>query len=72
MWQKNIWRHNWVQSLETPDGGYILAGSSHSNISGKSENSRGLGDFWVLKSTIQELLSGKKQLEGTMVIMQNL
>jgi hypothetical protein len=27
---------DWVQSLiETPDGGYILAGSSHSNISGK-------------------------------------
>jgi hypothetical protein len=37
MWQKNIWRQQfWVQSLiETPDGGYILAGSSHSNISGK-------------------------------------
>jgi hypothetical protein len=27
----------------------------------KSENSRGLGDFLGLKSTIQELLSGKKQ-----------
>jgi hypothetical protein len=38
MWQKTFGGSNsdWVQSLiETPDGGYILAGSSHSNISGK-------------------------------------
>jgi hypothetical protein len=48
-------------SIETPDGGYILAGSSHSNISGKKKFKRP-GDFLVLKSTIQELLSGKKQL----------
>ncbi|WP_347373844.1 T9SS type A sorting domain-containing protein [Aequorivita sp. Q41] len=40
-----------IHSLElTPDGGYILAGESSSNISGdKTENSRGLDDFWIVK-----------------------
>ncbi len=53
MWQKTFGGSNgdWVQSiLKTPDGGYLLAGSSHSNISGdKTQNSRGAGDYWVLK-----------------------
>ena len=36
--------------VETPDGGYFLGGISTSNISGdKSENSRGLNDYWVVK-----------------------
>lgn len=36
--------------VKSSDGGYILAGMSMSNISGeKTENSRGLGDYWVLK-----------------------
>jgi hypothetical protein len=65
MWQKNIWGSNsdWVQSLiETPDGGYILAGSSHSNISGKKVKIQEAWEILGLKSTIQELLSGRKQL----------
>ncbi len=34
----------------TADGGYIVGGSSNSNISGdKTEDSRGAGDYWVLK-----------------------
>ncbi len=34
----------------TSDGGYILAGRSRSNISGdKTEDSRGLYDYWVVK-----------------------
>jgi len=34
----------------TTDGGYILGGSSESNISGdKTENSFGLSDYWVVK-----------------------
>jgi gliding motility-associated-like protein len=53
MWQKTFGGSNidWVQSMvKTPDGGYLLAGSSHSNISGdKTQNSRGGGDYWVLK-----------------------
>jgi hypothetical protein len=41
----------WMISLDiTQDGGYILGGSSHSNISGdKSENSKGSDDYWVVK-----------------------
>jgi hypothetical protein len=36
--------------VNTDDGGYLIGGNSSSNISGnKSENSRGLGDFWILK-----------------------
>ncbi|AOW10978.1 Ig-like domain-containing protein [Flavobacterium gilvum] len=53
IWQKTFGGSNldWVQSMiKTPDGGYILAGSSHSNISGdKTQNSRGFGDYWILK-----------------------
>lgn len=53
MWQKTFGGSNfdWVQSMvKTPDGGYLLAGSSNSNISGdKSQNSSGAADYWVLK-----------------------
>jgi len=36
--------------IQTPDGGYILAASSTSDISGdKTENSLGGEDYWVLK-----------------------
>ena len=35
---------------QTADGGYILGGSSNSNISGdKTENGIGNGDYWVVK-----------------------
>jgi len=35
---------------QTKDGGYLLAGTSSSNKSGnKSENSRGLIDYWIVK-----------------------
>jgi hypothetical protein len=35
---------------QTSDGGYIVGGSSESNISGdKTENSRGALDYWVVK-----------------------
>jgi Secretion system C-terminal sorting domain len=38
---------------QTSDGGYILCGSSESNISSdKSENSRGGSDFWVVKTDV--------------------
>ena len=39
-----------VGILPEDDGGYILSGSSASNISGeKTEDSRGLTDYWVVK-----------------------
>ncbi len=36
---------------QTTDGGYILCGSSSSNISGdKTENSNGFTDYWIVKT----------------------
>lgn len=40
--------------VRSPDGGYLLAGSSSSNISGdKSESNEGFADFWVVKVDAQ-------------------
>lgn len=46
---------------QTTNGGYILGGSSFSNISGdKTENSSGGTDFWIVKLTGKyNLISGK-------------
>ncbi|MFO0485220.1 MAG: hypothetical protein ACK51A_06115, partial [Sphingobacteriia bacterium] len=45
--------YDWLGSLQqTTDGGYILGGRSWSNADidgGKSENNRGLSDYWVVK-----------------------
>ncbi|MFI5172856.1 MAG: T9SS type A sorting domain-containing protein [Chitinophagales bacterium] len=53
IWQNTIGGNlsDEVNSLQlTPDGGYILIGSSTSNISGdKTENSIGGFDYWVIK-----------------------
>jgi hypothetical protein len=52
-WQNTIGGNNadWLSSIQqTTDGGYILGGSSASNISGdKTENSMGNFDYWVVK-----------------------
>ena len=52
-WQKTIGGSGYdrLSSIQqTSDGGYILGGTSESNISGdKSENSRGSRDYWVIK-----------------------
>ncbi|MBK8413277.1 MAG: T9SS type A sorting domain-containing protein [Bacteroidetes bacterium] len=52
-WQNTIGGNDYDQPnaiQQTTDGGYIVGGSSDSNISGeKTENSNGLSDFWVLK-----------------------
>ncbi|URC11677.1 T9SS type A sorting domain-containing protein [Flavobacterium sp. B183] len=42
-----------LRSMEqTTDNGYILAGYSNSPVSGdKTENNKGVGDYWVLKIT---------------------
>ncbi|QNF32136.1 T9SS type A sorting domain-containing protein [Adhaeribacter swui] len=38
-------------SIQTTDGGYLLAGKSFSNRSGnKRQNSRGSSDFWIVKT----------------------
>jgi hypothetical protein len=57
--------------IETPDGGYILAGSSHSNISGKKVKIQETGDFGF-KIDNSGTIVWQKTIEGTMVIMQNL
>jgi hypothetical protein len=53
LWDKTIGgdRDDYLASIrQTPDGGYIIGGWSVSNISGeKTENSRGGGDFWIVK-----------------------
>ncbi|MBP6810356.1 MAG: T9SS type A sorting domain-containing protein [Saprospiraceae bacterium] len=52
-WQNTIGGSgtDFLYSLQqTADGGYILGGSSVSNISGdKTENSNGFNDYWVVK-----------------------
>ncbi|WP_158267546.1 T9SS type A sorting domain-containing protein [Adhaeribacter arboris] len=52
-WDKTIGGNSfdYLTSLQqTQDGGYILGGSSHSDISGdKSQVSRGGGDYWIVK-----------------------
>ena len=52
-WQKTIGGYNdaeYVKSIQqTTDGGYILGGSSGSNISGeKTDSCRGYKDYWVI------------------------
>lgn len=53
LWQKVLGGTN-LENLEkirlTPEGDYLLAGRSYSGVSGnKTEDSRGLADFWVVK-----------------------
>ena len=52
-WDDTIGGNNLDQLIDlvpTNDGGYILAGSSNSNISGdKTENSIGFTDYWLVK-----------------------
>lgn len=59
----------------TPDGGYILAGSSSSNkvpvgennevdVLGKNENSRGSLDYWVVKLTHDGNVDWQKTIGG--------
>ncbi|WP_276372159.1 T9SS type A sorting domain-containing protein [Chryseolinea sp. H1M3-3] len=53
VWDKTIGGYN-IEELEaaiaTDDGGYLMGGYSNSDLSGdKSEDSQGVGDFWVVK-----------------------
>ncbi len=69
---------------QTADGGYILGGASTSGISGdKTEASKGLGDFWVVKldatgnkvwdktyggSALDELISLQQTADGGYIL----
>lgn len=50
---------------QTKDGGYILGGYSYSDISGeKSENSKGLADYWVVKLDVAVNIEWDKTIGG--------
>jgi len=50
---------------QTSDGGYIVGGSSDSNISGeKTENSRGDKDYWVVKINSHGQIQWDKTIGG--------
>jgi len=67
-WQKTFGGNdidNAKSLIKALDGGYIIAGSSFSNISGeKTENSRGIGDFWILKIDISGNIVWQKTIGG--------
>lgn len=51
--------------LITSDGNYLVYGNSGSNISGeKTENSRGAGDFWILKLDVLGNIIWQKTIGG--------
>ncbi|MDR6809464.1 hypothetical protein J2Y45_000217 [Dyadobacter sp. BE34] len=65
VWDKTIGGDSYedgVKAIPTSDGGFIIGGYSFSNVSGeKSENDKGLGDYWVVKLDA----SGNKQWDKT-------
>ncbi len=50
----------------TKDGGRIVGGTSRSNISGnKTENSRGIGDYWIVKLDSANKIQFDKTIGGS-------
>ncbi len=70
-WQKVIggFESDYLDSIsQKPDGTTVLGGSSHSNISGdKTENSRGLSDFWLVLIDENGEIIGQKTIGGSAV-----
>ncbi len=68
-WDKTIGgnSNDYLESLQqTTDGGYILGGSSWSDISGeKTENSRGSNDYWIVKLDNAGNIKWDKTIGGT-------
>lgn len=68
LWQTNLGGlfHEQLTCLETsPDGGCIVGGYSGSSISGnKTENSRGLFDYWVVKLDANGQIQWQKTIGG--------
>ena len=67
-WQNTIGGSNTdeLSSLvQTTDGGYILGGTSYSNISGdKTENRIGEGDYWILKTDSLGIIQWQNTIGG--------
>ncbi|MBZ0328526.1 MAG: T9SS type A sorting domain-containing protein [Altibacter sp.] len=52
---------------KTADGGFILGGRSRSDISGdKTENSIGIGDYWVVKVNSNGLIEWQNTIGGSL------
>jgi PKD repeat protein len=50
---------------ETSDKGFILGGTSYSNVSGdKSDNSRGQSDYWIVKTDSMGIMQWDKTFGG--------
>ena len=57
-----------VKTLEMPDGGYLLAGYSNSDISGdKAEDSRGQDDLWLIRLDASRNILWQKTIGGNNV-----
>ncbi|QMU31030.1 T9SS type A sorting domain-containing protein [Adhaeribacter radiodurans] len=53
-------------SVQTSDGGYLLAGKSFSNKSGnKSQNSQGSSDYWIVKTDKDGMYQWDKRYGGS-------
>ncbi len=67
-WDKTIGSSGYdflTNVLQSTDGGFILCGSSSSDISGdKTEDSRGNSDFWVVKTNASGNIQWDKTLGG--------
>jgi hypothetical protein len=68
-WQNTIGGSNddWLYSLQqTTDGGYILAGSSSSGISGDKNEARiGIKDYWVVKLNASGAIEWQNTIGGS-------
>jgi len=70
-WQKTIGGSSFDAIYDisaTNDGGFVLIGTSDSNISGdKTENSKGFSDFWVIKFDASNVMEWQKTIGGSNV-----
>lgn len=68
-WQNTIRGsgEDWLRTIkQTADGGYIIGGSSYSDISGdKSENTNGFSDYWVVKINASGDIEWQNTLGGS-------
>ncbi|MFO0484472.1 MAG: T9SS C-terminal target domain-containing protein, partial [Sphingobacteriia bacterium] len=68
-WQRTLGGNKYdalCDFYQTVDGGYILGGTSSSNVSGeKTENSRGGSDYWVIKLSATGTIEWQKTLGGS-------
>lgn len=69
MWQKTIGgkgSEKLSSIIQTRDGGYLVGGSSSSNVSGdKTDNSKGSLDYWIVKLSGEGKIEWQKSYGGT-------